>query len=321
MFVAKTCVWRGAFSYGCSRVRCRPVMGRIQIPGVAAMNSRVAAAMNCVPAADRRATAFCVLLVIILSPAGRVDATDKVEETIQRIESLGGQVKRDEKMTGRPVTEIILEGNPEEYAPLLSQLRLFTNLTTLDCQTNITDAGLKELAGLKKLKSLCLANTDITDAGLSELRGIENLESLILSNTRVRDAGLKELSGLKNMKLLELGGTRITDAGLKALRGLKNLESLDLSGNDYGNITDAGLKELRGLKKLKTIKLSGNRITDAGLKELNGLKDLMELDLGATEITDVGLKQLAGLKKMTRLVLIGPRITDAGLKELSGLKN
>jgi hypothetical protein len=36
--------------------------------------------------------------------------------------------------------------------------------------TQITDAGLKELAGLKSLHSLELFNTPVTDAGLKELQ-------------------------------------------------------------------------------------------------------------------------------------------------------
>jgi hypothetical protein len=51
---------------------------------------------------------------------------------IQRIESVGGQIKRDQKLPGRPVTEINLGS------------------------TNITDAGLKELRGLKNLTTLIL---------------------------------------------------------------------------------------------------------------------------------------------------------------------
>jgi hypothetical protein len=35
---------------------------------------------------------------------------------------------------------------------------------------NITDMGLKELAGLKSLQALYLNRTQVTDAGLKELR-------------------------------------------------------------------------------------------------------------------------------------------------------
>ena len=41
--------------------------------------------------------------------------------------------------------------------------------------TKVTDAGLKELAGLKSLQALYLNNTQVTDAGLKELAGLEEL--------------------------------------------------------------------------------------------------------------------------------------------------
>ena len=39
--------------------------------------------------------------------------------------------------------------------------------------SSVTDAGLKELAGLKSLQSLSLHNTQVTDAGLKELAGLK----------------------------------------------------------------------------------------------------------------------------------------------------
>ena len=45
----------------------------------------------------------------------------------------------------------------------------------------MTDAGLKELAGLKSLQSLNLQHTKVTDAGLKELAGLKSLQTLDLS--------------------------------------------------------------------------------------------------------------------------------------------
>ena len=80
-------------------------------------------------------------------------------------------------------------------------LKPLTNLTELDLRNSsqITDAGLTELRGLKNLTRLdlgddLLGGTQITDAGLKELRELKNLTTLNLSNTRVTDAGLTELS-------------------------------------------------------------------------------------------------------------------------------
>jgi hypothetical protein len=79
----------------------------------------------------------------------------------------------------------------------------------------ITDAGLKELAGLKQLQAMSVGATKITDAGLKELAGLKQLQTLFLYGAQITDAGLKELAGLKQLQSLALAGTKITEAGLK----------------------------------------------------------------------------------------------------------
>ncbi len=68
---------------------------------------------------------------------------------------------------------------------------------------------------------LCLNLTKVTDAGLKELAGLKSLQALYLAGTQVTDAGLKELAGLKSLQILDLRGTKVTDAGLKELAGLR----------------------------------------------------------------------------------------------------
>src|SRR5206468_2949149 len=75
-------------------------------------------------------------------------------------------------------------------------------------ETDVTDAGVKELAGLKSLQALNLFNTKLTDAGLKELAGLKSLQTLDLSFTQVTDAGLKELGGLKGLQTLYLTATQ-----------------------------------------------------------------------------------------------------------------
>src|SRR5262249_10790670 len=84
---------------------------------------------------------------------------------------------------------------------------------------SVTDAGLRELAGLRSLQSLSLRFTKVTDAGLKELAGLNTLQWLNLGDTHVRGTGLKELAGLKSLQVLYLHGTLVTDAGLKELAG------------------------------------------------------------------------------------------------------
>ena len=95
----------------------------------------------------------------------------------------------------------------------------------------------------------------VTDAGLKELAGLKQLQTLILNGNLVTDAGLKELAGLKQLQTLYLGSTRVTDAGLKELAGLKQLQSLNLHDT---KVTNAGVQELQ--KALPEVRITGVRI-------------------------------------------------------------
>src|SRR5438093_6762019 len=48
--------------------------------------------------------------------------------------------------------------------------------------------------------ALDLSFTDLTDAGLKELAGLKSLEMLGIGSTQVTDTGLKELAGLKSLQ-------------------------------------------------------------------------------------------------------------------------
>ena len=110
----------------------------------------------------------CLCLLFITVP-GNARADDAEDKAVAFFEKLGGKVTRDDKIPGKPVTGVNLY------------------------RTHVTDAGLKELAALKKLTSLGLNRTKVTDAGLKELAPLKNLKLLILGGTNVTDAGMKEL--------------------------------------------------------------------------------------------------------------------------------
>jgi hypothetical protein len=108
--------------------------------------------------------------------------------------------------------------------------------------TQVTDAGLKHLRGLKQLTQLDLTGTRVTDAGMKELVHLRNLTSLDLSSTQVTDAGLKEVANLEALTRLELWGTKVTDTGLETLTSLKHLTNLGLGST---RTTAAGIEQLR----------------------------------------------------------------------------
>lgn len=142
--------------------------------------------------------------------------------------------------------------------------------------------------------------TTVTDAGLKDLSGLKSLRTLILRRCDVSDAGIKELAGLKELQWLEISSAKITDAGLKDLAEIKNLRTLSLEG---AAVTGAQFAELKKLGDLRALYLCRSKVTDAGLKELASLMDLESLDLRVTNVTKIGLKELTALKNLKTLYL------------------
>lgn len=128
------------------------------------------------------------------------------------------------------------------------------------CMSNASDADMKKFPVVPFSFSLQLSRTELTNAGLKELANQKNLSSLDLCFTDLRDKSkLKELANLKNLSSLDLQDTGMTDAGLKEIAKLTNLSSLNLSGN---RTTDLGMKEIAKLTKLSSLNLYDARVTD-----------------------------------------------------------
>ena len=117
---------------------------------------------------------------VILCSSFPVWADDAEDKSATFVGTLGGTATRDENLPGNPVITVFL----------------------VDKQ--VTDAGLKELAGLKNLTRLVLVRAMVTDAGMKELAALKNLTDLSLGGTKVTDAGLKELAKLKSLAKLDL---------------------------------------------------------------------------------------------------------------------
>jgi internalin A len=236
----------------------------------------------------------------------------------------------------RAGTEPSNNGAQGTDAPYLSNLQ---QLDLSDC--SLTDAALKELAGMSQLQSLALGhNTGLTDDGVGALTGLQQLQVLDLNHTGLTDDGLKALAALRGLQTLNLFATKVTDAGLDALApltslrvlnigsikrmtdpGLKavgQLKQLELIDLDYAKVTDAGLRDLAGLTHLQTLYLPSTRVTGTGFKDLEGLKELRTIVLAGCPVTDETVKGLLGLKQLQNLQLSRTQITDAGLKELAG---
>ncbi|HEY9718075.1 MAG TPA: protein kinase [Trichormus sp.] len=149
----------------------------------------------------------------------------------------------------------------------LKALPKFKGLVILNINaTNVTDNGLKELAGMPftilslnelnrisdkscdviatmtNLKELHMDSDFHIGAGIAKLANL-NLETLSLTNTPIRDSDLPVLKNFKSLKNLDLGATTITDAGLVTLADMKQLKSLKIK--NLLMVTESGAKKLQ----------------------------------------------------------------------------
>lgn len=93
----------------------------------------------------------------------------------------------------------------------------------------IKDEHFKLLASLKdQLIELKLGSTDVTDAGLRQIANCVALRKLLIDNTAVTDSGLVALKSLTHLKYLNLVNTKITANGLRPLADLKELAAIYL---------------------------------------------------------------------------------------------
>ena len=127
-----------------------------------------------------------------------------------------------------------------------------------------------------------------SDAAMKHLKPLKKLRELQLANSNITDVGLEQIKELTNLEALNLYGTKVTDSGLRHLQGMEKLESLVLA---HDNFSDAGLRYLRHLRGLRVLNLNGARITDAGLVHLYELENLQVVLLGDTQVTTEGVRQ------------------------------
>jgi hypothetical protein len=224
------------------------------------------------------------------------------------IEAAGGTVDRD----GTRIVGVGLAKAPalETIRPLLPQLRDLEELNLGN--PAVTDADVRALQGLPKLRSLGLMGASIGDEALEVMKTLPALRILNIVGTKVTDAGLAHLGDLTALEYLGLKGTAVGDAGLGNLTKLTHLTNLNLADT---KVTDAGLVHLAGMMRLESVNLSNDDVTDAGLAHLARVPGLAGINVAGTKVTDAGLVQLKPLSRLTKLNVTGTAVTDQGVKD------
>ncbi|CAN5549284.1 hypothetical protein BH10PLA2_BH10PLA2_18620 [soil metagenome] len=130
-----------------------------------------------------------------------------------------------------------------------------------------TDEALKSVASLKNLEILMIVDAhQITDAGIRHLAGLRKLKGLEISNGKLGDGSLQIFGRMPQLESLGLQGNSFSDDGLKQIADLKNLQSLWI-GMNRQPITDAGAEHLLRLP-LKNLDLQGATLSKRFLEQL-----------------------------------------------------
>ena len=133
------------------------------------------------------------------------------------------------KLTSAGLRELTAFENLEEFYVTgiltdvdMREIGRFKKLDRLTLRPE-SDAGLKELVPLKKLKYLCLSGPGVTDVGLKSLADLDDLACLYLSHTSVTGTGISDLAALPKLDHLILNEVKLSDAGVKNLTKLPHL--------------------------------------------------------------------------------------------------
>ena len=155
-------------------------------------------------------------VVLVLFAVSGVVRADEAE-AVAALKKMGATVIYTNGDPKKGVDTLFLPKGTDES---LKQVAVLTKMRVLklDAASKITDAGLKELTGLKQLRDPGLGSTQVTDAGLKQLTALKDLEKLNLNFTKVTDAGLKDLATLTKLELLGLSFTQVTKDGVKKLQ-------------------------------------------------------------------------------------------------------
>ncbi len=215
-------------------------------------------------------------------------------------------------------------------------------LTTINIMiTPVADADVAELAVVKGLRKLKIANGDMTGATLDRLAGLP-LEELDLTGTQIDTAGANLAGTIPSLKVLKIHSPLVKVAELSNLADHASLTELNVTGCDLAGdwialmgrvpaltylyfdaqtIDDPALARLAALPKLHNLNLTGSKVTNDGLAVLPQMAKLESLTLtDCANLTDAGLQHVAQISSLTHLDLRESPITPDGLQALHGMK-
>lgn len=296
-----------------------------------------------------------IAIVLLIATAIPMTLAYRAEQALARMRAAGGEVQiyaappRSRGWLDRAWSDIKQE-LPEGFQCLDPELEvsvLFERSSAIDDQwlvdhdfsslpcriligiyhPDITDVGIRALAGIRQLEGLFVDRTRLTDDGLKMFAGHENLSMLGLHSTEVTAAGLPALATLPRLRHLDVSGTDITGDELCQLRTCSRLESFHVDPNQ---LTASLASELRHFPRLRAMSIRSSRISlpgwpetqpstpcdDATLSRLLSQTKIVHLSIhDGREVTDTSVAPLLAATHLRHL-----SITDAGISHAGALK-
>lgn len=187
-------------------------------------------------------------------------------------------------------------------------------------QSNINDLTMSIVGRLKKLKVLTLNDSQVTDEGLAQLAGLEGLKHLNVSGCQIRGIGFRPPGGSRAFQSLEellLQRCPLDERGAKAIMTMKELKRLNIS--DLQNMQDIHFKAMiRPLNNLELVRFNTNVVlTGQCLSAFTGSEAIQELDFSnCRQIDDSGLRHLTKCPNLRVIHIHNTACTTRGVLAL-----
>lgn len=222
------------------------------------------------------------------------------------------------KLTYLSLDGLTLGAGAFEFVPQMK------SLTTLDLSSaklesaHLTRVALRTGLEVLSLNGASINGSLVSDADLRELSALTKLKELYLSATAVTGTGLSSLIKIRNLERLDIeGSSSLTDEGLvAAVRTFPDLVTLIIGGK----ITGSSMPSLSQLRKLKFLRLNGPDLNDSSVSSLPQLRGLETLEVSAPRITAAVSAALSRQSSLTRLAIGGTAVNDDAIPDLIKIK-
>lgn len=283
--------------------------------------------MHVLPSRLKQAATLLAVLLFGLSSVHAFALDPHVEAVIRTVEGAKGKVERTADGKSLRLVDLAVPGaGPHAHrhedpfdAAFFEHLGHITTLESLNViSTKFNDAWMPNIAKLTNLKTLRFTNNGLlTDAGMEQLAGLKKLEQFSFVGTKITGRGYAKFDGFTKLTRVSHRGSNIDDEGLKELcEHLPNLESISLA---HAKFSDAGAVHLAKLTKLKGLEIGTRNATPAALKSLVHLP-LESIQLGEGFHSAAAFETVKAIPSLRKLSITdGSQLTDADLSLIAGI--